>query len=597
MPSGDGEGGSPTTRAGPPLLGRWAVGVQTGGSLAEVMKKGAEKVDCSLEYYKPATIDGVEVAIVGDEVLQRVQKKGGGTVVLKTVGKLYQQQIASLIKRQWKISGGFNVQPRRNGVFHVHFKDAADCRNALSMGDQFMLGVFTLVRPWSQAKALESLAPRLVPIWVTFPEFPNHLWDKETFGRVGSLLGKPIRMDSSTSRGEGVDAKVLVTMNALKPFPTKVRVATKAASGEDMVEVSVAYLNPPPKCDLCHCFGHWTKDCKGKKSSNPPAQATKRGAGDIPAGRRVASSSDEPLEGAGDKELTGVGGCPQQNTSCGSLERGDNCCLEKGPAIDASGGTNLGAQASTSTEVQPCGKAAHKHKGTGSLLTEGGAATGPDKGAAGAEPPNESEERRTIQPSLTMAGTGRTENGAGRRQAKGTSVVSDHAQPGGTSSTDEGTGLEPLQTRITKGKATKETTTHAAEDAARFVGNFRTEDGAGQRHAKVSSDAPDHAQQGGTSSTEEGTCLESLQTRVPKGKATKETDTHDAQDGRLPDASTSGKTEEKKERRRKKKTKKSVVDYSDEEGEILASYRKAKTRGEAQDKRGTHLAAEAASLL
>lgn len=41
---------------------------------------------------------------------------------------------------------------------------------------------------------------------MTLPAFPNELWEIETFGHIGSILGTLVRVDSATARGVGGNA-------------------------------------------------------------------------------------------------------------------------------------------------------------------------------------------------------------------------------------------------------------------------------------------------------------------------------------------------------------------------------------------------------
>lgn len=82
---------------------------------------------------------------------------------------------------------------------------------------------------------------------------------------IGSVLGKPIRMDAHTVGGSNREAaKILVMMEANRDFPNEVPIFIMNDKGEETKEViQVVYWNPPPRCERCLAFGHWLRQCKG----------------------------------------------------------------------------------------------------------------------------------------------------------------------------------------------------------------------------------------------------------------------------------------------------------------------------------------------
>lgn len=99
---------------------------------------------------------------------------------------------------------------------------------------------------------------------MTLLEFPIHLWNSKVFAGIRSVLGKPIRMDAHTAVGVNHEvARILVMMEANGKFPEEVLVFMTNNEGEEIEElVKILYWNPPPRCNRCVAFGHWSRKCK-----------------------------------------------------------------------------------------------------------------------------------------------------------------------------------------------------------------------------------------------------------------------------------------------------------------------------------------------
>lgn len=84
---------------------------------------------------------------------------------------------------------------------------------------------------------IEKAKIQRLPIWVTLPNFPIHLWNEDVFAGVGSVLGKPIRMDAHTPSAINKEAaRILVMMEADGGFPETVPIFMENDDGEETEE-------------------------------------------------------------------------------------------------------------------------------------------------------------------------------------------------------------------------------------------------------------------------------------------------------------------------------------------------------------------------
>ncbi|KMZ74506.1 hypothetical protein ZOSMA_127G00270 [Zostera marina] len=129
--------------------------------------------------------------------------------------------------------------------------------------DTWMGGVYTLIRSWKEGKGIGKESIESLPIWVSLPRFPKHLWDTPTFSSIGSVLGIPLRVDAYTAKAPNDDgARLLVKMDASGDFPCEVPIFIQEGDSLVVEEIAhVHYARPPPKCIRCKIFGHWTSQC------------------------------------------------------------------------------------------------------------------------------------------------------------------------------------------------------------------------------------------------------------------------------------------------------------------------------------------------
>lgn len=75
-------------------------------------------------------------------------------------------------------------------------------------------------------------------------------------------------MDAHTAAGVNREAaRILVMMEASGTFPAEVPKFMSSEEGEETEElVQMVYWNPPPRCNQCVAFGHWTKQCRMDKA-------------------------------------------------------------------------------------------------------------------------------------------------------------------------------------------------------------------------------------------------------------------------------------------------------------------------------------------
>ncbi|KAL2248694.1 UNVERIFIED_CONTAM: hypothetical protein Sindi_2343100 [Sesamum indicum] len=108
----------------------------------------------------------------------------------------------------------------------------------------------------------------VVPIWISFPELPAHLFDKDTLYAVPSMVGMPLQIDDFTfNQSKLSKAKVCIEIDLLTPLVQEFDIQINGISIVQKVE----YEQVPKYCNLCKHVGHQESECYSKGNNPKPA--------------------------------------------------------------------------------------------------------------------------------------------------------------------------------------------------------------------------------------------------------------------------------------------------------------------------------------
>ncbi|KAL0367874.1 UNVERIFIED_CONTAM: hypothetical protein Sradi_3677500 [Sesamum radiatum] len=115
----------------------------------------------------------------------------------------------------------------------------------------------------------------IVPVWVSFPDLPAHLFRKDALHTIAKFVGVPLQIaDSTFSRSMLSRARVCIEIDLLKPL---VKEFDLHINGTTFVQ-KVEFEQVPQYCSLCKHVGHHDLECytKGNAPKPPPrAKQTK----------------------------------------------------------------------------------------------------------------------------------------------------------------------------------------------------------------------------------------------------------------------------------------------------------------------------------
>ncbi|KAL2225663.1 UNVERIFIED_CONTAM: hypothetical protein Sindi_2927400 [Sesamum indicum] len=109
----------------------------------------------------------------------------------------------------------------------------------------------------------------IVPVWVSFPELPAHLFRKEVLFTVASMIGTPLQIDDATlNQSKLSKARACIELDLLKPRLENFQIQICGATIVQRIE----YEDIPHYCSWCKHVGHRDSDCytEGDVPKPPP---------------------------------------------------------------------------------------------------------------------------------------------------------------------------------------------------------------------------------------------------------------------------------------------------------------------------------------
>lgn len=124
-----------------------------------------------------------------------------------------------IIEKIWRLKGGVKVSMLENGVFVFCFNCEQDETRVLEAGPWMIAIRLLILRAWSKEVALERTNLHKVLIWVSLPGLPFQYWSSKSFNIIGSMLDKPLYIDSYTkSRERLAYDRLCIEIDASEPL-------------------------------------------------------------------------------------------------------------------------------------------------------------------------------------------------------------------------------------------------------------------------------------------------------------------------------------------------------------------------------------------
>ncbi|KAK1295828.1 hypothetical protein QJS10_CPB15g01770 [Acorus calamus] len=215
----------------------------------------SKRPQTSVEFYTPEVDCSQKVAILEEEEVSEAEEAWGFILVGYVWGKSpVFTPFLQFLKKLWKPKGEIILHLQGNGFFMINFSLEEDLTNVLEGGPWTMDNRPFVIQKWSRNTKMELERLKSIPIWIKFPNLPLHFWSRTCIGKIASLIGTPLYMDTPTAaRSRTAFARVCVEIEAGEELPDEVFVQIRNGDRE---AIRVTYDWKPEACKFCNTFGH-----------------------------------------------------------------------------------------------------------------------------------------------------------------------------------------------------------------------------------------------------------------------------------------------------------------------------------------------------
>ncbi|XP_058771879.1 uncharacterized protein LOC131645220 [Vicia villosa] len=252
-----------------------------------------------MEFVAPKVVNGeLEVEIEEEDIASELRHWDSALIMYVLGGDLSMNNVKQFMIRNWNFVKLPEMYFNDEGYFILRFHTMDDKDLVLTKGPYTIHNMPMLLTDWKPNFDLKKDMLRTIPIWVTLPHLPLHLWGQKSLSKIGSALGTPIVTDECTANKLRVSyARILVEMDITKAPVTEINI--RDAEGNKRKQV-VEYDWRPKFCERCQRVGH---NCLDNNQKKPAKQWKQKTIPNDPEMEKVTSSVQIPQQTTTEAEV------------------------------------------------------------------------------------------------------------------------------------------------------------------------------------------------------------------------------------------------------------------------------------------------------
>lgn len=233
---------------------------QIANNLEQEMLNGVDDDDVSDDDIGPEDLEDNErcpIILLSKEEKRAIRKPWKNTLIIRMFdGSLGYMGLMKRLKRKWQLKGEFSLTDIGCKYFIARFTNLDDLNYVLTQGPWLIDDTYLTIRRWSPNFIPEEASINVLTTWVRIPNLSVEYFDKEFLKKIGSKIGKVIRVDKSTAYAErGVEIDLAKPL--LSKFWLKGKIWRIQYEGIKMI------------CYKCGKLGHTEEKCALNKENEP----------------------------------------------------------------------------------------------------------------------------------------------------------------------------------------------------------------------------------------------------------------------------------------------------------------------------------------
>lgn len=186
-------------------------------------------------------------------------------LVIKLFGKnISYKGLSDRLQELWRLQKGMELTDLDDNYFMVRFYERGDYIHVLEGGPWTIMGHYLTISKWqpylnpSESKIENTL------VWLRLPGLPVEFFNKELLMEIGSVVGRPVKVDDYTISGtRGKYARVCVELDLSRTLVPQIKL-----HGPKSVIQKIEYEWLHSICFECGKYGHKEEQCVLKTSSD-----------------------------------------------------------------------------------------------------------------------------------------------------------------------------------------------------------------------------------------------------------------------------------------------------------------------------------------
>ncbi|XP_031131985.1 uncharacterized protein LOC116033376 [Ipomoea triloba] len=200
--------------------------------------------------------------IITKEEKARIRRPWRRSLIVRVLGRrVSYSYLLQRMKAMWRPEANMDLIALNDDYFVVKFEALRDYEFAKFEGPWMILRHYLIVQEWVPNFDPSNNKMEKLLVWVRFPTIPIEYFDEDIVEKIGLKVGRPIRVDDSTSLvSKGRFARIYIEVDMTKPLLSKFTMEGKAWP----IEYEGIHL----VCFRCGIYGHRKEQCGPKENAD-----------------------------------------------------------------------------------------------------------------------------------------------------------------------------------------------------------------------------------------------------------------------------------------------------------------------------------------